>query len=465
MTRDGEENHSIQKGMYSNQDTQRMESSFKKIVHFDLKGSPPKLDYLLYVMKLSKTYGADGFLIEYEDMFPWDGELKVLRSKNAYSVDDIKTIIDVAKKLSMFVIPLVQTFGHMEFVLKHEEFSMLRRNPSDERSICPVQIGSIKLIQKILDQVVDLHPNSEWIHIGGDEVYGLGTCQSCPEKSMSSSDLYIHHMSRVLNHVATHKRRNGKKIKSIIWDDMIRSWPIEKLKKFQHLTTIMVWKYDSNIEEGFPTGMWERYKEVFSRIWTASAFKGAETQNSNFVLANPRINNHMNWLRKMSNLRKEGLDMEGIALTGWSRYDHRLPLCETLPAGIPMMALLLASTDIGDINQVLLNVSTDLGFKNNFVDIKNVADIFISQDSVFKGSDVYSFVAEFEKTLELLQDAENNLDSDSRKKKYLICKNNLEMLKQQLPKLFQKYFFDDMINEWIATKIDVHITHLEKLIG
>ena len=122
MTRDGEENHSIQKGMYSNQDTQRMESSFKKIVHFDLKGSPPKLDYLLYVMKLSKTYGADGFLIEYEDMFPWDGELKVLRSKNAYSVDDIKTIIDVAKKLSMFVIPLVQTFGHMEFVLKHEEF-------------------------------------------------------------------------------------------------------------------------------------------------------------------------------------------------------------------------------------------------------------------------------------------------------------------------------------------------------
>ena len=39
------------------------------------------------------------------------------------------------------------------------------------------------------------------------------------------------------------------------------------------------------------------------------------------------------------------------------------------------------------------------------------------------------------------------------------------MLKQQLPKLFQKYFFDDMINEWIATKIDVHITHLEKLIG
>ena len=465
MTRQGEENQSIQKGMSSNQETPRRKNSFKKIVHFDLKGSPPKLDYLLYVMKLSKTYGADGFLIEYEDMFPWDGELKVLRSKNAYSVDDIKTIKDVAKNLSMFVIPLVQTFGHMEFVLKHEEFSMLRRNPSDERSICPIQTGSIKLIQKILDQVVDLHPDSEWIHIGGDEVYGLGTCQSCPEKIMSSSDLYIHHMSRVLNHVATHKRRNGRKLKSIMWEDMIRSWSIEQLKKFQHLTTIMVWKYDSNIEEGFPTGMWDRYKEVFSRIWIASAFKGAETQNSDFVHANPRMNNHMNWLRKISNLRKEGLDIEGIALTGWSRYDHRLPLCETLPAGVPMMALLLASTDTDDINRVLLIVSRGLGFKNSFVDIKNVSDIFITEDSVFVGSDVYSFVAKFEKTLELLQDTENNLDSDNRKEKYLVCKNNLEMLKQQLPKLFEKYFFNDMINEWIATKIDVHIKRLESLIS
>ena len=266
MIREGEGNQSIHKGMSSNQEIPRMENNFKKIVHFDLKGSPPKLNYLLYVMKLSKTYGAAGFLIEYEDMFPWDGELKVLRSKNAYSVDDIKTIINLAKKLNMFIIPLVQTFGHMEFVLKHEEFSMLRRHPSDERSICPIQSGSITLIQKLVDQVVDLHPNSEWIHVGGDEVYGLGTCQSCPEKTMSSSNLYIHHMSRVLRHVATHERRNGRKIKSIIWEDMIRSWSIEKLKEFQHLTTVMVWKYDSNIEEGFPAGMWDRYKEVFSKI-------------------------------------------------------------------------------------------------------------------------------------------------------------------------------------------------------
>lgn len=173
----------------------------------------------------------------------------------------------------------------------------------------------------------------------------------------------------------------------------------------------------------------------------------------------------MNWLRKISNLRKEGLDIEGIALTGWSRYDHRLPLCETLPAGIPVMALLLASTDTGNINPVLLNISRDLGFKNNFVDIRNVSDIFISADSVFVGSDVYSFVAKFEKTLELLHNAENNLYLDNRKEKYLICRNNLEMLKQQLPKLFEKYFFDDMINEWIATKIDVHIKHLEILIS
>ena len=433
----------------------------KKVVHIDLKGSPPKLDYLLYVMKLSKTFGADGFLIEYEDMFPWDGKLKKLRCKNAYSKDNIKSITEMAKKLDMIIIPLVQTFGHMEFVLKHPEFAKLRRNPSDEKSICPIQNGSIALIQEMIDQVIVLHPDSEWFHVGGDEVFGLGTCMSCREHIMSSTDLYIHHMTRVLHYLAVQKTSSGGKVNGIIWEDMIRRWPVEKLKRFQNLATVMVWRYLPDIETGFPYDMWDRYKDVFSPIWVASAFKGAEQQNSDYVNPNPRINNHMNWVKKMVDLKKKDVNIEGIVLTGWSRYDHRLPLCETLPAGIPIMALLLSATDIGDIKLVVQNVSRALGFQNNFLEVGKYIIQYDSENAKFSGADVYSFVAEFESTLGSIRNARFNRNLKERKQIYLNNKKNLEDMKQRLPELFKKYFFDDMIDEWIKMKIDVNIRYVE----
>ena len=34
-------------------------------------------------------------------------------------------------------------------------------------------------------------------------------------------------------------------------------------------------------------------------------------------------------------------------------------------------------------------------------------------------------------------------------------------MKQRLPELFKKYFFDDMIDEWIKMKIDVNIRYVE----
>ena len=44
-----------------------------RIVHFDLKGAPPTIDYMKKVVVMSKELGATGVLIEYEDMFPWTG--------------------------------------------------------------------------------------------------------------------------------------------------------------------------------------------------------------------------------------------------------------------------------------------------------------------------------------------------------------------------------------------------------
>ena len=45
----------------------------QRIVHFDLKGAPPTVDYIAKVLTISKELGATGVLLEWEDMFPWSG--------------------------------------------------------------------------------------------------------------------------------------------------------------------------------------------------------------------------------------------------------------------------------------------------------------------------------------------------------------------------------------------------------
>ena len=110
-------------------------SKLERLVHIDLKGAPPKPDYFKEFLPLIKKYGATGVILEYEDMFPYTGRLSVVKHGNAYSKDDIKLILKLAKDNNLTVMPLVQTYGHLEWVLKHKDFAHLRENPEFPQGI------------------------------------------------------------------------------------------------------------------------------------------------------------------------------------------------------------------------------------------------------------------------------------------------------------------------------------------
>nr|XP_027223567.1 hexosaminidase D-like [Penaeus vannamei] len=56
-----------------------------RLVHLDLKGAPPRINYYEQLFPLIRSFGATGLLIEYEDMFPYHGKLKHLQAQNAYT--------------------------------------------------------------------------------------------------------------------------------------------------------------------------------------------------------------------------------------------------------------------------------------------------------------------------------------------------------------------------------------------
>lgn len=124
-----------------------------RLVHIDFKGAPPKLAYLQNLFPLIKRFGGTGLLLEWEDMFPWSRDLSPLAAGNAYSKADIREILKMAAANELEVIPLIQTFGHVEFALKLPDFAHLREVQESPQALCPSYNASMKFIEQMVDQV------------------------------------------------------------------------------------------------------------------------------------------------------------------------------------------------------------------------------------------------------------------------------------------------------------------------
>lgn len=87
-------------------------------------------------------------------MFPFEGVLKNISAKNAYTVQQIQEILQLAELSKLEVIPLIQTFGHLEFALKHKEWSKIREVPGSPQAICPSRNASMDFIGEMITQVI-----------------------------------------------------------------------------------------------------------------------------------------------------------------------------------------------------------------------------------------------------------------------------------------------------------------------
>ena len=262
-------------------------------------------------------------------------------------MEDVDDLLRTCQNLGLEVIPLIQTFGHLEFILKHEEFAYLRDVDEMPESICPCHNDTMEVISEIVDQVMGAHKNSKNLHIGCDEVFHLGECSQCRDSGRNS--IYVNHVIKVASYV-----RKKHNVQPIIWDDMLRNLFLDDLLPLSKIVEPMVWVYVEDVYRFIPSHIWDRYSIVFPYIWTASAFKGAYGEALIVPDVNRHLQNNLNWLSVMA-VEEQKLKggFRGLVLTGWQRYDHFAVLCELLPASIPSLAVNLLTASSGFFNQSL----------------------------------------------------------------------------------------------------------------
>ncbi|XP_045425749.1 hexosaminidase D isoform X3 [Lemur catta] len=315
-----------------------------RLVHLDLKGAPPKVSYLSKVFPLFRALGANGLLIEYEDMFPYEGPLRLLRARFSYSPAEVKEILHLAGLHQLEVVPLVQTFGHMEFVLKHGAFAHLREVAAFPNTLNPHEPESLALVGAMIDQVLQQHPGARRLHIGCDEVYYLGegeaSRQWLQQEQNSKAKLCLSHVRAVASHVlARHPH-----VTPLAWDDMLRDMPEDQLTAsgVPQLVEPVLWDYAADLDVHGKVLLMQKYRQCgFRRLWAASAFKGATGPSQALTPVEHHLRNHERWLQVAAGGPVGSL--QGIVLTGWQRHDHFSVLCELLPVGVPSLAACLQS--------------------------------------------------------------------------------------------------------------------------
>ncbi|XP_052544294.1 hexosaminidase D isoform X2 [Tympanuchus pallidicinctus] len=304
----------------------------RRLVHLDLKGAPPRAAYLAEVLPLLRAMGATGLLLEYEDAFPYAPPLEALSAPHAYSRTELRQLLGRAAELGLEVVPLVQSFGHMEFALKHKEFAHLREVKLFPNALNPHKEEALALVRAMIDRVMELHRDLRWFHIGCDEVYYLGEGEESKEwlqqQGNTPEKLCLFHIKAVASYVVS----SYPTVTPIVWDDMLRGISEETLAG---VSPVM-------------------------GIWGPTA--GAAYDLG--LCCRPGC--------------------------GEQRYDHFSVLCELFPVAIPSLAVCLQALENGGYSEkVKENVEKLLGMSNLEL------DTFMSTSTgTFPGSNILTLVTQ-----------------------------------------------------------------------
>ena len=452
-----------------------------------MKGGPPVLSYLCDLLEMFQARGVSGVVVEWEDMMDWSGGLSVLARPGHYTRHMITQLLDTADKLGLVIIPLIQTFGHMEFVLKHEEFKHLRdiaEYPNCVKPLCvDTEEGGVRrLLSEMIEQVVWCHPGVKMIHVGCDEVWTLGQSaevrEHCEKTNLSITDIFLQHMTQVARMV----RERVVGVEVLVWDDMMRTAPVDTMLRYSvgQLVQPVIWNYGSVLE--FPSGMLERYLSVWpeSGLWAGTAWRGATGSDQCLTPAQHHVDNHLAWLH-LADDHVPGL--AGFILTGWSRYDHYAALCELLPVSLPSLMCCLSVLSTGHWTPAdLTAVSSHLELSESLI-MSPAAQSDTVQCPQYPGSTVYSWMMKYSRLSSLLHSIMtsshrstwlnswqlqtgfiNPLQAQTLLRQLSLIHKDLGEVQTGLGSEISKYLHDFTADEWIKTNITSKMEEIEKIL-
>lgn len=270
--------------------------------HLDLRNEVMKMSSLKKLADKLSEGGVNMLIMEWEDTFPFNNHLPV-RGKYSYSREEIKDFTNHCNNLGIDVIPLQQTFGHVEYILRYDRFADLREDNRDYSQVCPLNEESPLLFSELIDDMISLS-TSEYVHIGCDETRLLGSCKHCREfvREHGKSKLFVDYVTKICQQVTD----KGKI--PILWADIILKYP-EHAHELPKDVVFVDWNYTDQPRN---VAKIKRLQEAGYTFWGAASLRSAP---DNLYITD--------WTKHFKNQQvyipfaKEN-SFNGIIMTSWS---------------------------------------------------------------------------------------------------------------------------------------------------
>ncbi|MEO6631625.1 MAG: beta-N-acetylhexosaminidase [Mucilaginibacter sp.] len=271
--------------------------------HIDLRIQVMTMDALkAFALKLSKQ-GINTIIMEWEGTYPFQKH-PLIPNRYAYTQEEVASFIKYCADLKIDVIPLQQSFGHVEYILRNEKYKDLREDQEDFSQVCPLQTDLDKaLFTDLYMELAATHP-SKYIHIGGDETYLLGHDERCKLKAAKEgkSKLYIDYIKTLCDIVI----KLGKT--PVLWADIALKYP-DAIKLLPKSTVFIDWNYGWDMNN---FGDHQKLVESGYEIWGSPALRSSP---DNYFLTQ--------WEKHFKNIRDfvpaaAKLGYKGIVMTSWS---------------------------------------------------------------------------------------------------------------------------------------------------
>lgn len=187
-----------------------------RIYHLDLKGTRRKIENLHALLPQIAELKVNALLVEYEDYVKLDRHPSLAVS-SALTKQQVREWVTAASDYGISIVPLVQTLGHWQYVLRNPAYSELQEKPGEPSEGCSSNPKTWELAKDFLEEIMELHPRAPFIHVGLDETFHIGTCPRCVEKLAGRSRvmLYVEWVNRICRLV----REKG--FTPIVWGDVI----------------------------------------------------------------------------------------------------------------------------------------------------------------------------------------------------------------------------------------------------
>jgi len=271
--------------------------------HLDLRIQVMTMPALkVFALKL-KQNGMNTLVMEWEGTYPFEKH-PLIPNRYAYGKQEIKNFIGYCDSLGIDVIPLQQSFGHVEYILRHQRYKNLREDQKDVSQVCPLETdGDKALFTDLYAELAATH-TSKYIHIGGDETYLLGHDAKCKAKveKEGKSKLYTDYIKMLCEIVM----KLGKR--PVLWADIALKYP-DAIKSLPKETVFVDWNYGWDMSY---FGNHQKLIESGFEIWGSPSIRSSP-DNYNLTLWEKHLKNISNFIPAAASL-----GYKGMIMTSWS---------------------------------------------------------------------------------------------------------------------------------------------------